>query len=146
MTQELTVHVPIERVTEFYEWFGRWMAGKIQHDETESEPSRQQWTENDRDLAIIVWGKLSDPAKRIFNTLFSNPNAKVHRDLLAENAGLAEGKYGVAGALAWPARHSYAVDRDFPIELDFSQDETHYYMTTLVAGLFEHARDVDPEG
>jgi hypothetical protein len=143
MPQEITVHVPEERITEFYECFGRWLSGEDASVVVAPESNRLAWTAADTELALIVWNKLSDPAKRIFTTLMENPEVKIHRDRLAKVGGLENGKYGVAGALAWPGRHAYAVNRDLPIEMDVSENETHYWMEPVIAELFSNARDYE---
>ena len=141
MTQELTVHVPVERITEFYQWFGIWMAGEGLPRVEEIEPDLSPWTENDGELAAGVWNKMSDPAKRIFAKLIDNPGSKIQWKILARTAELENGMYGVAGALAWPGRHSYEVLKEFPVEYEATPDGALYWMEPSVAAAFYDARN-----
>jgi hypothetical protein len=47
----------------------------------------------------------------MFGLLMDHPGDAMTREELAAAVGMPNGKYGVAGVLAWPARHCAAVER-----------------------------------
>ena len=69
---DVTVKVPEDRVGEFYSMFGTWLTGSLPvvtvPDTATIEDSREDlppWSSSDDELAAVVWGKLSDPARRL---------------------------------------------------------------------------------
>lgn len=144
--QEIKVLVDEARVAEFYEMFGRWLAGRPAEDLPETKP-QLPWGSTDDDLALaqVVWEKLSDRAKALFGVLMDAPETKVSGEKLADDLEIPNGKYGVAGVLAWPGRHCLAVGRQLPVKYaDGAVGESaNYWMTQEVAALFRKARDGD---
>lgn len=142
--QEIQVLVPDERVAEFYEMFGRWLAGA---DSTDAPGggilSGWRDTEDDLALAKVVWGKLSDRAVAMFSVLIDSPEREFTGEQLASDLDIPNGKYGIAGVLAWPGRHCKAVGRHLPIGMVEGDPTTgaKYSMATDVAALFSKARD-----
>jgi hypothetical protein len=67
-----------------------------------------------RALARSVWGKFSPGAKALFSLLMDEPGRKVSGKDLASTLDIPNGASGVAGVLAWPARHCAAVNRVGP--------------------------------
>ena len=145
---DVTVKVPEERIAEFYGMYGRWLSGEAVA-EAEEQPAVPvelvMWsdTQDDEALAKVVWGKLSQRAKDMFTLLMDNPDKKFGGEALAEQLDIPNGKYGVAGVLAWPGRHSYAVNRYLPIRYEEGQDGElgSYWMTSEVAALFGKVRN-----
>jgi hypothetical protein len=150
---DITVPVPDDRVPEFYQFFGAWLAGRPAQPMTEvhqvGNPAVEAlpWGQSDQDpaLAEVVWGKLSKPAKDMFNVLLNNPGEKFSGEWLAENLGIEKGKYGVAGLLAWPGRHCYAVGRKLPVRYvdGVVGESADYWIEPDVAALFVTARDAE---
>ena len=146
--QEVTVAMPVERVPEFYQMFGQWLAHNtgVGVDTTHLTPdqaNRDIWHPKDGHAATIVWSKLSISAKLIFRRLMESPGEKVSARELAEIAEIDAGRNGVAGALAWPARHCYAVGREFPIRFEESGDTSSYWIFNTPAQLFHEADEDD---
>lgn len=141
---EIKVLVDEARVGEFYEMFGRWLAGKTVDDTPEPKP-QLPWgnTEEDLALAQVLWGKLSDRAKALFGVLMDTPEQTVSGEQLAEDLNIPNGKYGVAGVLAWPGRHCLAIGRALPVKYADGPvgESANYWMTQDVAALFRKARD-----
>jgi len=137
--QEVTVLVPEERMAEFYEMFGRWLAGT---DVVATSPLRSgPWTDSDGPLARSVWEKLSDRAQALFGALIDQPETKFSGERLASDLNIPNGKYGVAGVLAWPGRHCAAVGRTLPLKYEDGDAGANYWMSSEVADLFRQARD-----
>src|SRR6478735_6805174 len=111
---DITIKVPEDRVGEFYELVGRWLAGAplVPHDAPDSTIERiERWanTPEDLELAKQVWSKFSPPAKAMFNTLIDAPGRKFTGEELADMLDIPNGMYGIAGVLAWPGRYGRAV-------------------------------------
>ena len=54
--------------------------------------------------------------------------------------GVKNGKYGVAGALAWPGRYSYAMLRKHPVRYrEASDGQARYHVEPAAAELFRAA-------
>ena len=102
----------------------------------------QPWSDDDLALAKTVWGKLSEPARDLFSALMDHPDQQVSGNQLAEDLKIPNA-YGVAGVLAWPGRHCYAVGRQFPVKWEQGAvgESGNYWMTPSVAALFQKARD-----
>jgi hypothetical protein len=143
---DITVKVPEERVPEFYALVGSWLSGELEGGEARSGPSTpaSEWTNTDDDvpLARIVWNKLSPQAKELFSLLMDNPGSKISGEKLADTLNIPNGKYGIAGVLAWPGRHSAAVNRAVPWEYEPGPvgGSANYWMETDVAELFRKVR------
>jgi hypothetical protein len=149
--QEIKVLVPGERVAEFYQFFGSWLAGDAAA--AASGPASQggggqgtevaPWgqTEEDAALAKIVWDKLSSRGKAMFGLLMESPGEQFSGEWIAEKLDIPNGKYGVAGVLAWPGRHCIAVGRELPVRYRDGEvgGSANYWMTHEVAELFMRA-------
>ena len=133
--QEVKVLVPVERVAEFYEMFGRWLAGRADEDATGVD--LEAWSDDDLALAETVWGKMTNRARSLFSALIDHPEKRVSGTQLAEQLDISNGMYGVAGLLAWPGRYCYRLGRKFPVKWESGE----YWMTADVAALFGKARD-----
>lgn len=71
-----------------------------------------------------------------------HPGHKVAGEDMAETLDIPNGKYGVAGVLAWPGRHSAAVGRVLPIRFEDGPvgEGGNYWVEQEVADLFRKAR------
>jgi hypothetical protein len=143
---DLSVKVPEERVAEFYAMFGAWLASppgaSLEPSEEASTDEKEPWTSADVELARQVWKKLSEPAKAMFSILIDSPDTSFGGDELAERVGIPNGKHGVAGVLAWPGRHSFAVGRTWPWSWSYPEGgNAVYWFSPEVAEIFRRARD-----
>jgi hypothetical protein len=146
---DVTVKVPEDRVPEFYSMYGTWLNAPPQAlppsgtGTIEGTRDHQPWSDSDTALAAAVWDKFSDTAKGLFSTLIDEPERRFSGDELSEMLGIPNGKHGVAGVLAWPGRHSFAVNRRWPWSWSYpvEGDPVVYWFTPEVAALFREARD-----
>ncbi len=159
MTNNITVPVPDERIAEFYQFFGLWLAGALSLTETQQSPAetsatdappaepqkRKAWTGSDEDLedAIHLWGKFSKHARAFFGLLINNPGTHYTGHQAAEAVGIPNGAHGVAGVLAWPGRHAWAIQRYLPSRWKDDEDAgaSYYWMTPELAKVFKAARE-----
>jgi hypothetical protein len=130
---EVKVLVPRERIGQVYALVSQWVAGE---DEDAAAAELEPWSESDLDRAQTVWGKMSKPARALFGVLMENPGERVSGELLAQDLHIANGRFGVAGVLAWPGRYCYAVEREFPVKWETGD----YWMAAEIADLFKQAR------
>jgi len=144
---DVTVKIPEERVAEFYAMVGRWLSGAGPPNEVASAPAitAKNWTNSEKDLALAreVWEKLSAPAKAVFSQLIDHPGQGVSGEDLAEALSIPNGKNGVAGVLAWPARYCAALNRSQPWRWQDRLDGrgAYYWFEREVADLFKQVRD-----
>jgi hypothetical protein len=145
---EVTVPVPDDRVAQFYEMFGRWLGGAdgLSTGDIDA-PELLQWSNSGEDVALArkVWVKLSPRAQALFRLLMSKPGQKFAAEELADTLDIPHGKNGVAGALAWPGRHSHAVGRWLPVRYEDGPvgRGALYWMEPEVAELFRRAMETD---
>ncbi|PZS29528.1 MAG: hypothetical protein DLM58_15305 [Pseudonocardiales bacterium] len=89
----------------------------------------------------MLWGKLTDRAKGVFADLLDNPSGRPNGEDLAKRLGIPNGKYGIAGVLAWPGRHCTAAGRPLPIRNDEgAAGGSTYWIPEIPARLFAQAR------
>lgn len=140
--QEIRVLVPEERVADFYKWFGGWLDTPERYEPGAAAPDhdRVDWsnTPEDKELAEKLWAKLSGRAKALFGHLIDQPDARFSGKELAATLDIPNGRYGVAGILAWPGRYCLAMHRHLPIR--WSDQEGAYWMEPSVAQLFAEVR------
>lgn len=124
------VMVPTERVPEFYRFFADWLASE--EVPTSGDVSGQgelyHWTghieggdehsENELAAARTIYEKLSERGEALFRYLASQPDVRFTASELAEALDIPNGMYGVAGVLAWPARHAQAVGYHLPVQFE----------------------------
>jgi hypothetical protein len=154
---DITVPVPEDRLPEFYQFFGAWLAGspsiaaaQIGQSVGNSDAEVTPWGSIDDDLGLaqVVWGKLSERAKAMFSLLMEHPGKKVDGETIAATLDIPNGKYGVAGVLAWPGRHCYAVGRSLPVRYEDGPvgGSANYWIDQSLADLFGKARDLEDPG
>lgn len=141
--QDVSVKVPADRLAEFYEGFGRWMRQPAASDS--SAPNTLEliaWDpETDHDLAAAAWNALPPRARLILGTLIDHPDRRYSGDELARLHEIPHGKYGLAGALAWPGRRMRNLGRSLPIEVESNPaGGSRYWMTPRMAQLWARAR------
>jgi hypothetical protein len=143
---DVTVKIPEERVGDFYELVGRWLSGEQLTDEVTDAPAGpRNWTNTNDDLVLAraVWEKFSPRAKALFSLLMDQPGHKVTGKDLATTLDIPNGTSGVAGVLAWPARHCAAVNRVRPWLWEYrpEDDNAYYWIESKVADLFKKVRN-----
>lgn len=145
---DITVKIPEDRVPEFYSMYGTWLNNPTPVEPPTDLPPQGEaghlpWTDADGALAAIVWDKFSDTAKGLFSTLVDNPGQRYSGEELAEILRISKGKHGVAGVLAWPGRHCFAVNRTWPWSWSYLEEGAPavYWFTPEVAKLFREARE-----
>lgn len=147
--KDVTVPVPEERLADFFGVYSRWLSSsettEVQVEEANAKSVNWSDTAEDLVLARTVWSKFSDRAKALFATLMEHPEQKFSGEELAQLHDIPNGKYGVAGVLAWPGRHSAAVSRWLPCRYEDGPvgASANYWMTNEVAALFRKARDAE---
>ena len=149
---ELTVQVPDGQLGRFYTALGecwQWAEREARDGDgggrgDEDEENLQDWDTGDDALAAHVWRKFSTHAKAMFGLLMDHPGDAMTGEELAAAVGIPNGKYGVAGVLAWPTRHCAAVER--PLLCRYEEPMTPdvsgtYWIDQAVADLFRPIRE-----
>jgi hypothetical protein len=146
---ELTVQVPDGQLGRFYTALGEcWLQAEREaragDGGDEDEENLQDWDTGDDALAAHVWRKFSTHAKAMFGLLMDHPGDAMAGEELAAAVGIPNGKYGVAGVLAWPTRHCAAVER--PLLCRYEEPMTPdvsgtYWIDQAVADLFRPIRE-----
>lgn len=149
------VLVPTERVEEFYEYYSAWLrneplmtaeASRHSVDTTELEPwdgPQDDGPEYEYEVSAAreIWAKLSPRAKALFETLASDPGRRFTAEELVTSVGIPNGIYGVAGVLAWPARHAQAAGFQLPVLFEAGEagHGASYWMPAEAAESFRRA-------
>ena len=162
--KQITVAVPEERVPEFYLWFAHFLSspagtepprhlrggfgrgprgrGRGHGGPGFGHHERTAWTADDLEDARWLYGRLSDPARELFDLLIDDPGARHAGNELASRLKLDKGAHGVVGILAWPGRWSSKLGKEFPITAEAREDGgTDYSISPELAELFRTARD-----
>lgn len=150
---DITIPVPEDRVADFYQFFGQWLAGDLQgttghHLDSSGTPgagvdTRVSWTLDDDAAAEQLWRKMSGRARGLFTFLMEEPGKRYTGAQIAEAVGIPNGANGVAGVLAWPGRFCYQLQRPLPTQWEDGEDgaPSVYWIEPGIAKLFERARD-----
>jgi hypothetical protein len=156
---DITVHIPDDRVSEFYLMLGSWLAqgagpqapaggaapGSTPRGAGPSGTALQSWTDSDSDLdrARTVWREFSTRAKDAVLVLLNYPGEAITGQELAPAAGISDGAHGVAQALAQAAQECTAVGRRTPWrEQILDLGGSTYWIEGQAADLF---RRLEPE-
>jgi Family of unknown function (DUF6416) len=144
---ELTFEVPDRLLGQFYIAVGAVL--KRGHDQSapaQAEPELRDWgTEAyDSELAHKAWRKFSPRAQAVFSLLMENPGTAMQADEIAAKIGLANGRHGLAGVVAWPSRQCAEMGLTPPFRFDSPAapgDTGSYWMDPETARLFIAARE-----
>lgn len=138
--QEIKVLVSENRVADFYKWFGAWLDNAAPHEASSQSPDieRVTWTAKDQDLAEALWAKLSGRARALFGHLIDRPGVKFSGEELATVLEIPNGRYGIAGVLAWPGRYCLKMGRWLPV--NWSEEVGAYWMEPPIAQMFAEVR------
>jgi hypothetical protein len=98
----------------------------------------------DSELAIMAWRKFSPRAQTAFSLLMDNPGVAMSADEIAAKIGLANGRHGLAGVVAWPSRQCADMGLTPPFRFGnpvAPGDTGSYWMDPQTAQLFIMARE-----
>ena len=143
---ELTFEVPDRLLGQFYIAVGAVLKrGHVQRTTPQAEPELHDWgTEAfDSERAHKAWRKFSPRAQAVFSLLMENPGTPMQADDIAAKIGLANGRHGLAGVVAWPSRQCAEMGLTPPFRFDSpAPSETgSYWMDPETARLFIAARE-----
>ena len=145
----VTVEVPEDRVPEFYLWFAAFLAsppgsgpprpwrggprrGGFGH--RGHHQDRRPWGAGDLEDARWLYGRLSDPARELFDLLIDSPGERHSGNEIAARLEIDKGAHGLAGILAWPGRWCSKLGLEFPITTTARDDGgTDYAMQPELA-------------
>ena len=116
---ELSFEVPDRLVGQVYIAIGAVLKRGQQSTTAEEEPEVHDWgrTEafaDEAELADVAWRKFSPRAQAVFALLMENPGVAMQADEIAVKIGLANGRHGLAGVVAWPSRQCAEMGRTPP--------------------------------
>jgi Family of unknown function (DUF6416) len=146
---ELTFEVPDRLLGDVYAAIGAAFKRAQQSTTAEEEPKLHDWgiTEafaDEAELADMAWRKFSPRAQAVFTLLMENPGVAMEADEIAAKIGLANGRHGLAGVVAWPSRQCAEMGRTPPFRYENPPspgDTGSYWMDPQTAQLFIAARD-----
>lgn len=139
--QDVQVKVPGDRLAEFYEWFGRWLAGSSLPAQQEPAPAGPWEPMADLELASKAWRHFPTRAKAVLSTLIDHPDERYTGAELARMHDIPNGHYGLAGVWAWPGRQLRAIGRPLPFVAEPNPEGGSFYrMSPRLARLFSEAR------
>jgi hypothetical protein len=149
---DITVHIPDDRVSEFYLMLGSWLAqgasGPQDRRQAPQDPRAStlaDWTDSASDLkrARKMWRNFSTRAKDAVLVLLDYPGEAITGADLAPAAGIGDGARGVAQALAEAAQHATAAGRRTPWrEQTIAAGGSTYWIERQTADLF---RRLEPD-
>ncbi|HUA41153.1 MAG TPA: DUF6416 domain-containing protein [Streptosporangiaceae bacterium] len=140
---EVTFEVPERLLGQFYIAVGSALKNARL---VSREPDVMDWDlmAFDGELATMVWRKFSPRAQAVFSVLMDNPGEAIPADELAAKIGLANGRHGLAGVVAWPSRQCAEVHRVPLFRYEAPEKPGGagtYWMDPRTAKLFLAARD-----
>ena len=140
---EVTFEVPERLLGQFYTAVGVVLKNAQLGDR---EPDVLDWDlmAGDDQLAEMVWRKFSPRAQAAFSVLMDTPGDAIPADELAAKIGLANGRHGLAGVVAWPSRQCAEVHRVPLFRYEAAEkpgEPGAYWMDPRTAKLFLAARD-----
>lgn len=148
---QTSVLIPTNRVEEFFAAYADWLSSEAAAmtsrpvNRADLAPWQGGTNSPDAPAARSIWTKLSPRAKALFALLSSHPEQRYPAAALAEDLGIPNGMFGVAGVLAWPGRHAAAEGYRLPIE--FEPGETgqgaNYWMDAHAAAAFAPLADAE---
>lgn len=153
---DITVPVPDDRIAQFYQFFGLWLAGSLDVSSGETEPRlaagsrgslakessdqrKRKWTGAPDEAADAeeLLSKLTNPAREMFNLLGGDEPGRKYTGQEIADATSISSVNAVAATLTWPATYCKRMGRDLPIQWN-PHDEAGsvYWMNPEVAALF----------
>jgi hypothetical protein len=143
--EDVTVKVPVDRLGEFYETYGRWLRGEQKQDVVVDVTDQvlKDWDlTSDLELAAKAWADFPARAKLVYGTLIDAPAKKFTGRELADLHDIPNGMYGVAGVFAHPGRQIRKLGRKLPQSIEPNpRGGSFYWMEAGVADLFRRAKN-----
>lgn len=118
---QVTFEIPNRLLGEFYIAVGIALKGaQLESAAGEAPRELHEWgTEAfDSELAPRAWRKFSPRAQAVFSLLMDSPGVAMSADDIAAKIGLANGRHGLAGVLAWPSRQCAELGLTPPFRFD----------------------------
>ncbi|HTX82305.1 MAG TPA: DUF6416 domain-containing protein [Streptosporangiaceae bacterium] len=141
---QVTFEIPDHLLGQFYHAVGRVLQDAQDDGAAEqTEPDMSEWSVANVEQAARVWRKFSPRAQAVFSLLMDNPGIAVPADEIAAKIGLANGRHGLAGVVAWPSRQCAELGLlpPFRFESPAAPNETGtYWMDPETAQLFRAVR------
>jgi hypothetical protein len=146
---ELSFEVPNRLAGQVYIAIGAVLKQAQQSTTAEDEPELHDWgaTEafaDEAELVDMAWRKFSPRAQAVFALLMENPGVAMPADEIAVKIGLANGRHGLAGVVAWPSRQCAEMSRTPPFRYESAPapgETGSYWMDPETAQLFTAARE-----
>jgi hypothetical protein len=139
---QVTFEIPDHLLGSFYVVVGATL-NKARPDVADEHAPPVDWGTAPGDLefesAREVWRKFSPPAQAVFSLLIDNPGVAVTGEDIASKLDIPNGKRGVAGIVAWPARH--CADAGYVPLFRCEDADGGYWMDPDTADLFARVRD-----
>jgi len=137
---QVTFEIPERLLSRFYTLVG-FVLQQARPDEPEEPASPADWDNVDLDFesAREVWRKCSPRAQDVFSLLIDNPGLAMTGEDIASKLDIPNGKRGVAGIVAWPARH--CADAGYVSLFRCDDADGGYWMDPDTADLFARVRD-----
>jgi len=139
---QVTFEVPDHLLGSFYIAVGATL-NRARPDVADEPASPVDWGTADSDFefesAREVWRKFSPRAQAVFSLLIDNPGIAMTGEDIASKLDIPNGKRGVAGIVAWPARH--CADAGYAPLFRCEDADGGYWMDPDTADLFARVRD-----
>ncbi|MGB6456199.1 MAG: DUF6416 domain-containing protein [Streptosporangiaceae bacterium] len=139
---QVTFEIPDHLLGSFYIAVGATL-NRARPDVADEHASPVDWGTAPSDLefepAREVWRKFSPRAQAVFSLLIDNPGLAITGADIASKLDIANGKRGVAGIVAWPARH--CADAGYAPPFRCEDADGGYWMDPDTADLFARVRD-----
>lgn len=141
---QVTFDIPDHLLGRFYLMVGaklRLADGRVADEEAAAQ--LHDWgtglREFDQAQAREVWRKFSPKAQAVFSLLIDNPGVAITGADIAGKLDIPNGNRGVAGIVAWPARH--CAEAGYNPLFRYEDADGGYWMDTVTADLFARVRD-----
>jgi len=139
---QVTFEIPDRLLGSFYTRVGAAL-NRPRLDVADEPAPPDDWGSADRgylEPAREVWRKFSPRAQAVFSLLIDNPGTAISGEDIASKLDIPNGKRGVAGIVAWPARH--CADAGFVPLFRYEDADGGYWMDPDTAELFAQVREV----
>jgi hypothetical protein len=139
---QLTFEIPDHALGSFYTVVGATL-NRARFDAADEPAPPVDWGTAPSDVefesAREVWRKFSPRAQAVFSLLIDNPGLAITGEDIASKLDIPNGNRGVAGIVAWPARH--CADAGYVPLFRCEDADGGYWMDPDTAELFARVRD-----
>jgi hypothetical protein len=141
-TAQLTFEIPDHVLGSFYTVVGATL-NRPRFDAADEPAPPVDWGTAPSDVELEsareVWRKFSPRAQAVFSLLIDNPGIAITGEDIASKLDIPNGNRGVAGIVAWPARH--CADAGYVPLFRCEDADGGYWMDPDTAELFAQVRD-----